>query len=342
MTASTTNMNVTPARGRGVPEPRRARLARDLNAVFAIAWREILRAVKSPLSIAFTVIFPILFIGILGGSISQNLSAGLSYAYLPFMLIGMVANGMYQGTITGVTNLVEERENDFTAELFVAPISRYAVLVGKLIGSGVAAMVSLIGVVAMIVVMQIPMNFGDLLRVIALAPMLALAGGALGVFLIGLSQDSKVVAVAVPLLDLPADLPVGGAHSRVRIERHPRPARPDHPDDLFDRPRPQYLLLGQAGVRGGGPPRPVARPRRHRGLLPRVHDRRDCAVRAGGFGTADARNELLVGVGLGSIDGCGEVGAGHAARFLALRPVQLLVDLLLGVAAFEERLLGRV
>ena len=203
MTASTTNMNVTPARGRGVPETRRARLARDLNAVFAIAWREILRAVKSPLSIAFTVIFPILFIGILGGSISQNLSAGLSYAYLPFMLIGMVANGMYQGTITGVTNLVEERENDFTAELFVAPISRYAVLVGKLIGSGVAAMVSLIGVVAMIVVMQIPMNFGDLLRVIALAPMLALAGGALGVFLIGLSQDSKVVAVAVPLLIFP-------------------------------------------------------------------------------------------------------------------------------------------
>ena len=77
------------------------------------------------------MVFPILFIGILGGSISQNLSGALPYAYLPFMLIGMVANSMYQGTITGVTNLVEERDNDFTAELFVAPISRYAVLLGK-------------------------------------------------------------------------------------------------------------------------------------------------------------------------------------------------------------------
>jgi ABC-2 type transport system permease protein len=47
------------------------------------------------------------------------------------MLIGMIANSMYQGTITGVTNLVEERENDFTAELFVAPISRYSVLLGQ-------------------------------------------------------------------------------------------------------------------------------------------------------------------------------------------------------------------
>jgi ABC-2 type transport system permease protein len=193
----------TGPRARAVSANRGASLTREANAVFAIAWREILRAVKSPLSLAFTVIFPILFIGVLGGSISQNLSGALPFDYLPFMLIGMIANGMYQGTITGVTNLVEERENDFTAELFVAPISRFSVLLGKLIGSGVAAMVSLVGIIAMIVIMQIPMQAGDLLRVIALTPVLALAGGALGVFFIGLTQDQKTVAIGVPLLIFP-------------------------------------------------------------------------------------------------------------------------------------------
>jgi ABC-2 type transport system permease protein len=181
----------------------RSRLAREANATFAIAWREILRAIKSPVSIAFTVIFPVIFIGILGGSISQNLSGALPYAYLPFMLIGMIANTMYQGTITGVTNLVEERENDFTAELFVAPISRYSVLLGKIIGSGLASMVALVGIIAMIFVMQIPMNFGDLLRVIALAPVLALAGGSLGVFFIGFVHDPKVAGTGVALLVFP-------------------------------------------------------------------------------------------------------------------------------------------
>ncbi len=179
------------------------RLAREVNATFAIAWREILRAIKSPLSIAFTVIFPVIFIGILGGSISQNLSGALPYAYLPFMLIGMIANTMYQGTITGVTNLVEERENDFTAELFVAPISRYSVLLGKIIGAGIASLIALVGIIAMIFVMQIPMNFGDLLRVIALAPILALAGGALGVFFIGFVHDPKTAGAGVALLIFP-------------------------------------------------------------------------------------------------------------------------------------------
>ncbi len=181
----------------------RGRLVTEINATFAIAWREILRAVKSPASLAFTVIFPVLFIGVLGGSISQNFGAALPYAYLPFMVIGMIAMSMYQGTIASITSLVEERENDFTAELFVAPISRYAVLVGKLIGSAVATLVSLVGIVAMIVVMGIPMDPGDLLRVVALAPVLALAGGSLGIIFIGFVHDPKTAAVGMPLLVFP-------------------------------------------------------------------------------------------------------------------------------------------
>ncbi|HEY6013183.1 MAG TPA: ABC transporter permease [Candidatus Limnocylindrales bacterium] len=198
-----TAMTSTGARAGAVSGSLGASLGREVNATFAIAWREILRAIKSPASIGFTVLFPVIFMGIMGGSISQNLGAALPYAYLPFMLIGMIANTMYQGTITGVTNLVEERENDFTAELFVAPISRYAVLLGKIIGSGVASLISLVGIIAMIFVMQIPIDLGDLLRVLALAPILALAGGALGVFFIGFVQDPKVAGLGVALLVFP-------------------------------------------------------------------------------------------------------------------------------------------
>jgi ABC-2 type transport system permease protein len=184
------------------PGIRSARM-REANATFAIAWREILSAVRNPVSIVVTVIIPVIFMGILGGSISQNLGAGLQYAYLPFMLIGMIANTLYQGTISGVTNLVEERENDFTAELFVAPVSRYTILVGKMLGAAVAASISLVGVLAMIVVMQIPMDPGDLLRVLALAPILAIAGGALGILFIGFVHDPKVAGLGVVLLVFP-------------------------------------------------------------------------------------------------------------------------------------------
>ena len=182
---------------------RAPRLILEANATFAVAWREVLRAIKSRQMIAINIIFPVLFMGIMGGMIQQNLGKGLPYAYLPFMLVGMVAQTMYQGGMMGVTTLIEERENGFTAELFVAPITRYSVLLGRIVGSSVAAMVSLIGVLAMIFVMQIPIDIVDILRVLALAPILALAGGALGVLFIGFVHDPKVADVGSMLLVMP-------------------------------------------------------------------------------------------------------------------------------------------
>ncbi len=90
-------------------------------------------------------------------------------------------------------------------------------LLGKIIGSGIASLVSLVGIIAMIFVMQIPMDFGDLLRVIALSPILALAGGALGVLFIGFVQDPKVAGIGVARLVFPqmflagALIPIGNS-----------------------------------------------------------------------------------------------------------------------------------
>jgi ABC-2 type transport system permease protein len=183
--------------------PRASRLILEANATFAVAWREVLRAIKSRQMIAINIIFPVLFMGLMGGMIQQNLGNALPFAYLPFMLVGMVAQTMYQGGMMGVTTLIEERENGFTAELFVAPVTRYAVLLGRIVGSSIASMVSLVGVLAMIVVMQIPVDAVDVLRVVALAPILAFAGGALGVLFIGFVQDPKTADVGSMLLVMP-------------------------------------------------------------------------------------------------------------------------------------------
>jgi ABC-2 type transport system permease protein len=198
--------NTAAVRAASVAEPtvlRAPRLVLEANATFAVAWREVLRAIKSRQMIAINIIYPVLFMGIMGGMIQQNLGKGLPYAYLPFMLVGMVAQTMYQGGMMGVTTLIEERENGFTAELFVAPITRYTVLLGRIIGASIASLVSVIGVLAMILVMQIPIDFGDILRVLALAPILALAGGSLGVLFIGFVHDPKVAAVGSMLVVMP-------------------------------------------------------------------------------------------------------------------------------------------
>ena len=110
-------------------------------------------------------------------------------------------------------------------------------------------MISLVGILAMIVVMQIPMEPVDLLRVLALTPVLALAGGSLGVLFIGFVQDPKVAGIGVALLVFPqmflagAMIPVQNATGILSIL-----AEADA-DDVQHRPCPQHLLRGQAGIR---------------------------------------------------------------------------------------------
>lgn len=64
-------------------------LQKELNAVTVIAAREVVRFFRNwKISLIFSFMFPVLFLGVLGGTIAQNLSGSLGYNYLQFALLG--------------------------------------------------------------------------------------------------------------------------------------------------------------------------------------------------------------------------------------------------------------
>jgi ABC-2 type transport system permease protein len=144
-----------------------------------------------------------LFMGILGGSLAQNLGGALGFNYMQFVLTGMIVNTLYQMTIGGVASLVEDRENDFTQEMFVSPISRYAIITGKIIGSSMISLFQLVGVFAVALILRIPLGGMDVVRLLLVTPIFCLAGGALGTCFIGFVRDPKVAGMGSLLLVFP-------------------------------------------------------------------------------------------------------------------------------------------
>lgn len=175
----------------------------EANAILAIAARDVAKMLKSPGLLVFSLVFPVIFLGLLGGSLAQNLAEGVGFDYMQFILVGMIANTLYQMTISGVISLVEDRENDFTQEIFVSPISRYSIIIGKILGSSITSLFQLLGVFAIALVLRISLSGGDVLRLLLLSPVLCLAGGALGVFFIGFVRDPKVAGMGAILLVFP-------------------------------------------------------------------------------------------------------------------------------------------
>lgn len=177
--------------------------ARDINALTAIAAREIMRLFKSPGAIIADMIFPMFFLGIMGGSLSQNMGDNMGYNFLQFVMIGMIVFNMFMGTTSGMTSLIAERDMNLTQELYVSPISRYTIILGKMIGTSFASLGSLLGVLIIALVMHIPFSGAQIFRLTLVIPVFCLVGASFGVFFIGFIQDSKVASMGALLICMP-------------------------------------------------------------------------------------------------------------------------------------------
>lgn len=170
-------------------------IQRELNAVAVIAAREIVRFFRDwKESLVFSFMFPVIFLGVLGGSIAQNLTGSLSYNYLQFALIGMIASTLFFFTMMSVTSLVEDRQNDFTQEIFVAPISRYSIILGKIVGGSITGALQLFAFIIVALVMRIPLTPAAIGDILLIVPVICLSGGALGILITSIFSSNPKAA----------------------------------------------------------------------------------------------------------------------------------------------------
>lgn len=182
-------------------------MTRQLNAIITIAYRDFLKFLRDRGRIVVTFIFPLIFIGILGGSIQSNLGAQLGYNFLLFVFIGTLGQTLFQSTASGVISLIEDRENDFSQEMFVSPISRYSIIIGKILGESAVAFAQIIGLLLFGFILSLIIHLPiDILRIITILPamlVVCFAGGAFGVVVLSNLSSQKSANQVFPFLILP-------------------------------------------------------------------------------------------------------------------------------------------
>lgn len=174
-----------------------------INAILTIAFRDIAKLLRDRTRIVASFIFPIIFIGVLGTSLQQNLGKGLGYNFLVFVFIGVLAQTLFQSTAAGIISLVEDRQNDFSQEMFIAPISRYAILLGKIVGETLVSIVQIMGVLIFAFIIGIPLETEGLLRLIPFMFAVSFFGGAFGVMVMANLSDQKSASQIFPFLLFP-------------------------------------------------------------------------------------------------------------------------------------------
>jgi ABC-2 type transport system permease protein len=182
---------------------KKSRLFRELNTVVTVMAREITIFFSSPSTAIMSLAMPIVLMGMIGGNLMQNMAGGLGFQFGQFMVVGMMVNMLFMVTTMGMTSLVDDHDIDFNQEMLVSPVSRYSIVIGKILGSGFAAIISLIGTLIVALVMGIMLPVGKLLLIFALSPLMCLSGGALAMIIIGLIKNKRAANLAVMLIVMP-------------------------------------------------------------------------------------------------------------------------------------------
>jgi ABC-2 type transport system permease protein len=179
------------------------KILREINVVITILSRDITLFFKSPGMLIMSLAMPLIMMGMLGGSLSQNMAGGLGFDYNQYMLIGMLVNMLFMTTASGVSSLVEDHVTDFTQEMMISPISRYSIVIGKILGSSFGAIVGMFGTILVGFAMGISLTVGQYLLILLLSPLMCLSAGALAMIAIGLIKSNKMANMAVMLITMP-------------------------------------------------------------------------------------------------------------------------------------------
>lgn len=178
-------------------------MSHEIQAVFAIAVRDVLRFLRDRPRIFASLIFPFIFIAVLGLSFQSSFGADLPYNYLTFVFTGVFAQTLFQSTASGVISIIEDRENNFTQEIFVSPISRYTIIIGKIVGETFVSFAQIIGVIFFGVVLGVGFTFDALMLMFPAGVVAALFGGAFGVLVLSNLNTQRAANQIFPFLILP-------------------------------------------------------------------------------------------------------------------------------------------
>jgi len=174
-----------------------------LSFFLAIAYRDLIKFLRDPTRIVASLVFPVVFVGILGGSLDANLADDVGYSFLLFTFTGIYAQTLFQSSAIGVISLIEDRENDFSQEIFVSPVSRYAIVGGKIIGESLVSMAQGIGILAFGLLIGVTLTLTQAAGMLLFGFVVCLMGGAFGFVILANISSQRAANQIFPFIMLP-------------------------------------------------------------------------------------------------------------------------------------------
>jgi ABC-2 type transport system permease protein len=177
----------------------------DLRAVSIVWRRELIRFRSDRLRAVTSLVQPVLFLFVLGTGLSRLASRGLPVGvdFRTFIYPGVLAMSVLFTAIFSAASIVWDREFGFLREMLVAPVRRWAIVVGKCLGGATVATFQGVIFLALAGVAHVPYNPVLLLTLVGELLLLSFTLTAFGVMMAARIKQIQAFMALTQLFVLP-------------------------------------------------------------------------------------------------------------------------------------------
>lgn len=193
--------------------------------VWGLWWREMVRFVRQRSRLTGALLQPLVFWGLLGGGLNASFrpaGAGSGLSYMTYFYPGTIVLVLLFTAIFATISTVEDRKSGFLQAVFVAPVSRPAVVLGQALGSTTLATAQAGLMLVFAPFVAVPLSAGMLPVTLLVLLLLALALSSLGLTIAWRMDSTQGFHAVMNLLLLPlwflsgAFFPLAGAPWPIR------------------------------------------------------------------------------------------------------------------------------
>ena len=184
-----------------MPAPRRWRA--ELSAIAVIAHRDFVKLLRDRVRLLSELAFPLVLVLLLGPALQSGFGAPGGLDLTTFVFTGVLAQTIWQSSVLGLVSLIADREEDFSQEIFVSPVSRYSIVAGKIIGESLVALPTGLGIVVVGLLIGVPLSPVVLVALVPVSLLVALFGGAFGLLMLSNISSQRTANQIFPFVLLP-------------------------------------------------------------------------------------------------------------------------------------------
>ena len=180
----------------------------SLRVIYAIWYRETVRFMREKARLMGMIIMPLLYLFVVGSGITHAMTfraapEGSDISYIVFMYPGIIGMSVLFTSVFSAISIIWDREFGFLKEVLVAPVSRWAVALGKVVGIVTVVLIQTAILLLLAPLMDISLSLLSIAGVLLTCALLAAALGSLGIAVASRMESMEGFQMIMNLMIMP-------------------------------------------------------------------------------------------------------------------------------------------